>query len=41
LRERAREREHEQGGGAEGEREVDFLPSRESDGGLDPRTLGS
>ena len=33
--------ESEQGGGAEGEREADSLPSGEPDVGLDPRTLRS
>ena len=37
---REREREHKQGGGAEGERETDSPLSREPDVGLDPRTLG-
>lgn len=36
-----RESIHEQGEGAEGEEEADSTPSRESNAGLDPRTLQS
>jgi len=36
---RENEREHKQGGGAEGK--AGFPLSRESNAGLDPRTLGS
>ena len=35
------EKENEQWGGAEGERETDSPPSRKPDAGLDPRTLRS
>ena len=38
---RERQREKEQVGGAEGEREIDSLLSREPMRGLDPGTLGS
>ena len=40
MTERQRPREHEQGGGAEGERDADAPLSREPNMGLYPRTPG-